>query len=82
MNAMVPCDGDREYGDDVDELRSAEPALAGQIAHFRGIDDVLTWMQDRHLTSAAVGIIGQDEFNYDFLIQLERDGRWISFGVT
>jgi hypothetical protein len=71
-----------DYPDDVAELRAAEPALADEIADFVGIDRVLAWMQKCQLTSAAVDIIGQDEFNYDFLIQLERDGRWISFGVT
>ena len=71
-----------EYLDDVAELRAAEPELASEIADFRGIDGVLAWMQPRRLTSAAIDIIGQDEFNYDFLIQLELGGRWISFGVT
>jgi hypothetical protein len=71
-----------EYADDAVELRESEPAIAAEVASFRGIDGVLAWMQRSRLTSAVVDIVGQDEFNYDFLIQLEPGGRWIAFGVT
>lgn len=71
-----------EYVDYVSALRSESPDLATEAATFRGMEQVLQWMQKRGLTQAAVDMIGMDEFSYDFLIQLEPDGRWIAFGVT
>ena len=37
---------------------------------------------DRELAQARVDIIAQDEFHYDFLIELAPAGRWVAFGVT
>jgi hypothetical protein len=37
-------------------------------------------MQRRGLK--RVDIVAQDEFHYDFLIELEPGGRWAAFGVT
>lgn len=73
---------DREYTDYVDVLRTNSPALAEEIAPFRGLEAVIQWMQRRGLTHAAVDLVGMDEFSYDFLIQLEQNGSWIAFGVT
>jgi hypothetical protein len=71
-----------EYADYVTVLRRESPDLATEVAAFRGMVQVLQWMQQRGLTQAAVDMIGMDEFSYDFLIQLEPAGRWIAFGVT
>ena len=71
-----------EYADYVAALREEEPELAAQVGSFRGLEQVLQWMQRRGLTHAAVDLIGMDEFSYDFLIQFEAAGRWIAFGVT
>jgi hypothetical protein len=71
-----------EYADSVRELGAREPGLAAELAPFRGISALLEWMQRRGLTRAAVDIVGQDEFHYDFLVQLEPGGRWLAFGVT
>jgi hypothetical protein len=71
-----------EYADHVEALRADSPELADEAAAFRGVEDVLQWMKRRGLTRAAVDLVGMDEFNYDFLIQLEPGGRWIAFGVT
>lgn len=71
-----------EYADYVTALRHESPDLAAEVASFRGLEQVLQWMQRRGLTNAAVDMIGMDEFSYDFLIQLEPDGGWIAFGVT
>jgi hypothetical protein len=70
-----------DYADYVERLRAREPALAEEFARFTGISSVLDWMKRRDLTGTAVDIVGQDEFHYDFLIQLEPGG-WVSFGVT
>jgi hypothetical protein len=71
-----------QYADYVTALREGAPDLAGEVASFRCLEQVLQWMQRRGLTQAAVDLIGMDEFSYDFLIQLEQAGRWIVFGVT
>jgi hypothetical protein len=71
-----------DYPDYVETLRAREPDLAEEFARFTGITAVLDWMKRRGLTGTAVDIVGQDEFYYDFLIQMEPAGRWLSFGVT
>jgi len=71
-----------DYVDYVARLRSTDPELAGEIAGFPSVTGVLNWMQPRGLSSAAVDMVGMDEFEYDFLIQLEPGGRWVVFGVT
>jgi hypothetical protein len=71
-----------DYADHVEVLRHQDPDLADEVAAFPSITGVLAWMQRRGLARAAVDIIGQDEFHYDFLIELERGGRWLAFGVT
>lgn len=71
-----------DYADYVTALRDDSPELAAEVASFRGLEQVLQWMHQRGLTQSTVDMIGMDEFSYDFLIQLEPDGRWIAFGVT
>ena len=77
-----PAEADQDYAADVERLRDQAPDFAAELACFTGISSVLDWMKTRNLTRAAVDIVGQDEFHYDFLIQLEPHRRWISFGVT
>jgi hypothetical protein len=72
----------KDYEGDVVALRAACPELGEELAGFCGIAAVLDWMQRRRLSQAPVDIIGQDEFHYDFLLQFEPGGRWLSFGVT
>jgi hypothetical protein len=71
-----------EYPDYVEQLRATDTALAGQLASLHGIEEVLTWMQQHNLGRAAVDIVAQDEFEYDFLVEAEPGGKWLSFGVT
>jgi hypothetical protein len=63
-------------------MRSAHPRLAADLAGFNRVSDVLAWMQRRDLCSAAVDMIGMDEFEYDFLIELHAEGCWLAFGLT
>jgi hypothetical protein len=70
-----------DYGDFVDRLRPHHPELAAELQEFTSITSVLDWMQRRGLTRAAVDIVGQDEFHYDFLIQTSPTA-WLSLGVT
>ena len=71
-----------EYADHVALLGQTDPRLAGEAAAFTGIRSVLSWMQQRGLTKARIDIVGQDEFHYDFLVELAPGGRWAAFGVT
>jgi hypothetical protein len=71
-----------EYADHVLALRADFPDLAAALGQSDSLENVLDWMATRNLPSGAVDIIGQDEFSYDFLIQLEPDGRWLAFGVN
>jgi hypothetical protein len=71
-----------EYADYMERLRANEPELAREFAEFQGIENVLDWMKRQGRCRAAVDIVGQDEFEYDFLLQLGPGGRWLAFGVT
>ena len=71
-----------EYPDYVARLRYSQPELADDIADFPSVTGVLDWMKLRSLGSAQIDMVGMDEFEYDFLIQLEQGGRWLVFGVT
>jgi hypothetical protein len=68
------------YADHLRILCTDDPRLAEELAAFHRVEDVLEWMQQRALCQTAVDIVGQDEFTYDFLVQL--DSRWLAFGVT
>jgi hypothetical protein len=66
----------------VNTLRGCLPALAEEIAAFRGLSDLLDWFQRTGRSHSPVDIIGLDEFEYDFLIQRVPDGDWLVFGIT
>jgi len=71
-----------DYADYVTKLRTAAPDLAEEVAEFHGIGHVLSWMVQRQRNRVPVDTVGQDEFEYDFLMELEPGGRWLVFGVT
>jgi hypothetical protein len=71
-----------EYADYVTKLRATAPDLAEQLADFSGIGHVLAWMVECDRNRVPVDTVGQDEFEYDFLMELEPGGRWLVFGVT
>jgi hypothetical protein len=68
--------------DYLQRLRATDPQLAEEFAGFTGVEQVLQWMARRGLATTAVDIVGQDEFEYDFLVRLDAAGRWLAFGVT
>jgi len=70
-----------QYRDYCTTLQATHPQLAEEFVRFGGISDVLAWMQRSDLCRTIVDMIGQDEFHYDFLIQLPANG-WVVFGVT
>ena len=71
-----------DYAEYVNRLAQQESALAEQVADFHGIEHVLQWMQTNGLCHTKVDIVGQDEFHYDFLVEMPAAGQWIVFGVT
>ncbi len=70
------------YSDHVEVLRASRPDLAAEVADFTGVSSVLRWMQDRGLARTEVDIVGQDEFESDFLIRLGPGQEWLAFGLT
>jgi hypothetical protein len=72
----------KEYADYVNELRGEFPDLANAFGRSDSLENVLDWMGSRDLANGAVDIVGQDEFSYDFLIQLDGQGHWLVFGVN
>lgn len=71
-----------EYVDFVERLRAEHPALAAEFAGYHGIEAVLQWMQRSGRIGTSIDMVAQDEFHYDFLIELDPAGRWLVFGVT
>jgi hypothetical protein len=70
------------YSDYVNRLAKQDLVLAAELSGFRTVEKVLQWMQTKGLGHAQVDLVGQDEFSYDFLLQLEPEGRWLGFGVS
>jgi hypothetical protein len=85
VNPLPTAEKDLDYPDHVAALRAVDASLADEVASFTGISAVLAWMQKRALTQAKIDIVGQDEFHYDFMIELAPGAaqpRWLVFGVT
>jgi len=74
--------GPRDYPDYVAALRATAPDLARDVEAFTGVGQVLDWMQRMGLDLKTIDFFSQDEFEYDFLLELEPGGRWLAFGVT
>ena len=70
------------YVDHVETLRAIRPDLAAEVLGFTGVSSVLSWMQTRGLTRTTVDVVGQDEFESDFIIRLGSESEWIAFGIT
>jgi hypothetical protein len=71
-----------EYAAYVEALRAGAPDLARDVEAFPGIGQVLDWMQRKGLDLKRIDFVPQDEFEYDFLLELGAGGRWLAFGVT
>ena len=67
---------------DLAELRSADPALADEVAGLRNLEAVLDWVPRAGLSLATVDLVQQDEYCYDFLVPLTDVSRCLSFGLT
>jgi hypothetical protein len=70
------------YQDYLIAVEATHPGLAIELGRFQGVSDFLEWMRQTGRTHASVDIIGQDEFEYDFLIELQPGGDWLALGIT
>jgi hypothetical protein len=70
------------YREHVEVLRARRADLAAEVAGFTVVTSVMQWMQARGLTQTTVDIIGQDEFEYDFVVRVGSDEEWLVFGLT
>lgn len=82
MTGVTRCAVDHDYLACVQKMQTEWPELAQELSSFRGLEDLLNWMQSRSFPAGSVDIIGQDEFCYDFLLELKASGVWLVFGVT
>ena len=72
-----------DYPDYVRLLRNEHPDLADEVADYTSVKEVLDLIQRRDLLDRdGIDMVGQDEFHYDWLIQLKPSGHWVVFGVT
>lgn len=69
------------YPDQLEELAAADPALGAEVARLRNLEGILTWAPGRGIDFAALDLVQQDEYSYDFLVPLP-DARWLAFAVT
>ena len=80
MGALA-CGSLDTYPDDIGRLHISHPALADEIASFVGIGQVMDWFTSRG-APPAIDLVGMDEFEYDFLVEVKSEGVWLAFNVT
>ena len=71
-----------EYQDYVRSLAADAPELAGEVAAFHNLENILDWMGKKGLSLGTIDVIQQDEYCHDLLIPLEPAGRHLVFGMT
>lgn len=71
-----------EYVEYVKRLQKTEPELARQFGQFEGATHVLDWMKQREIRRGEIDFVSHDEFNYDLLIYLRPEEKWVVFGVS
>ena len=79
---QLACGQVETYADDIIRMKESVADLAGEIAGFTGVAQVVDWMCQHRDGKNAIDMIAMDEFEYDFLLQTEPNGRWLVFGVT
>jgi len=70
-----------EYAEHIRNLSTTDPALAGELSNFTGLEQLLSWFPGRGIPLGALDMVTQDEFCHDLVAPLP-DGRWLSFGLT
>lgn len=71
-----------DYSQQLDAVRSTNPALGGQVAGLANLEAILNWVPHAGLSLAGLDLVQQDEFSYDLLLPLSDGRRWLVFGVT
>jgi hypothetical protein len=71
-----------EYRDYINALRTQDPELAGEVAGFNTLENVLAWMRKKGLPLGTIDIVGQDEYSHDFLVPVGPGERHLAFGAT
>lgn len=81
MGALT-CGRVETYADDLLRVREIAPEVAAEISSFTGVGQVADWLSQRAHGPPRIDMIAMDEFEYDFLVEVEPNGRWLAFGVT
>lgn len=71
----------KPYPEQLADLSSAEPVLAGEVSRLRNLEDILRWAPGADIPLSGVDLIQQDEYSYDLFLPLP-NARWLVFGVT
>ncbi len=71
-----------EYQDYVSRLEAQSPDLAGEVAPFHTLENVLEWMKRQGIALGSIDVVNQDEYSHDVLIPLDAAGRHLVFGCT
>jgi hypothetical protein len=69
------------YVDQLAALKTADPALGGQVAGLRNLEAILKWAPQAGIPFAGIDLVQQDEYSYDLYLPLP-DSRWLVFGVS
>lgn len=80
MGALA-CGSLDTYADDIARIHASHPAIADAIARFVGVGQVMDWFSAWG-APPAIDLIGMDEFEYDFLVEVKSEGVWLAFGVS
>jgi hypothetical protein len=70
-----------DYADQLAALRAADPALGDAVSELRNLEAILKWAPAAGVPLAALDLIQQDEYSYDFFVPLP-DSRWLVFAVS
>ena len=57
-------------------------AAQGRIGLTEGSWHVLDWMKQHDIRREGIDFVSHDEFNYDLLIHLGPEEKWVVFGVN
>jgi len=70
-----------EYADYVQAMRFENPVVAGEVASFQTLENVLDYMRRAGLPLESLDLLTQDEFSHDLILPWP-DGRFVVFGLT
>lgn len=77
----MQCGDELDYAQHIECLGNTDPPLAGELAGFHALEQVLDWLRGRGLPFTGLDLITQDEYSHDLLVPLP-DGRMLSFAMS